>query len=60
MADEKDHQYDLNFFADKHGLSIQAAKIILTANGPSRIACDAAASTFLAAVALRKKQWQRD
>ncbi|MER9405325.1 hypothetical protein NKI36_14885 [Mesorhizobium caraganae] len=41
----------LQFFAQKHELSLRAAKIILYSNGPSRVACDGAALAFLEAVA---------
>ncbi|MES0108385.1 hypothetical protein [Mesorhizobium sp. M0013] len=47
------HPYLMGFFAEKHGLSLKAAEVILYSNGPSRIACDAAARAFLAALALR-------
>ncbi|ESZ14947.1 hypothetical protein X735_15230 [Mesorhizobium sp. L2C085B000] len=45
--------YAVAFFADKHGLSLKAAEIILVSNGPSHNACDAAARAFLAALDLR-------
>jgi hypothetical protein len=45
--------YLMEFFAEKYGLSLRAAKVILHSNGPSQIACDAAARAFLAALALR-------
>jgi hypothetical protein len=51
----EDPGYDAAFFADKHGLTLQAARVILAANGPSRIACDAAAKAFLIAIATRQK-----
>jgi len=47
--------YDLAFFAEKHGLTLRAAQVILTANGPYRRRCDLAAQVFLAAVAARKR-----
>lgn len=54
------YPYDTADFAEKHGLSIRAAEVILLANGPSQVACDASARAFKEAVALRPKQWQRD
>jgi hypothetical protein len=45
--------YPMGSFAEKHGLSLKAAAAILHSNGPSQIACDAAARAFLAALALR-------
>lgn len=51
----EDTGYDATFFADKHGLALQSARVILAANGPSRIACDAAAKAFLVAIATRQK-----
>jgi hypothetical protein len=47
--------YGLVAFAAEHGLSMRAAEIILYSNGPSRVACDAAAKAFLAAVRSRTK-----
>jgi hypothetical protein len=47
------HPYPMGIFAEKHGLSLKAAEVILYNNGPSQIACDAAARAFLAALALR-------
>ncbi|PAQ09810.1 hypothetical protein CIT26_11070 [Mesorhizobium temperatum] len=55
-----DHPYEAGVFAQKHGLTQKSAEVILFANGPSTIACDAAARAFQQAVALRNKQWQRD
>jgi hypothetical protein len=49
------HPYSAEFFAEKHGLTLKAAAVILNANGPSRAMCDAAARAFLAALAIRKK-----
>lgn len=48
-----DFPYDVAFFAEKHGLTLRAAKIILCSNGPSRTMCDAAARAFVAALAAR-------
>ncbi len=39
--------YDLEGFMAKHGLSREAAKVILHTNGPSRARCDYAAEAFL-------------
>ncbi|PZV39550.1 hypothetical protein [Mesorhizobium kowhaii] len=47
--------YDTAVFAKKHGMSQKAAEVLLFANGPSRTACDAAARSFLEAVARRSK-----
>ncbi|QND68887.1 hypothetical protein HB777_23840 [Mesorhizobium loti] len=46
-------KFDAAVFANKHGLALQAARVILAANGPSRIACDAAAKAFLVAGEMR-------
>lgn len=48
------YPYDTADFAEKHGLSLRAADVILSANGPSKVACDAAARAFADAVAARK------
>jgi hypothetical protein len=47
------HPYPVAFFAEKHGLSLKAAEVILFSNGPSHNACDAAARAFLGALELR-------
>jgi len=39
--------YDLAFFMERHGLSKDAAGVILHSNGPSRARCDYAAEAFL-------------
>ena len=39
--------YDLDVFMNKHGLSKDAAEVILHSNGPSRARCDYAAEAFL-------------
>lgn len=39
--------YELNFFAEKHGLSREMAEVILHSNGPSRARCDYAAAAYL-------------
>jgi hypothetical protein len=50
------HAYKAGEFAARHGLSLKAAEIILFSNGPSRVACDAAAKAFLAAIAIRSNR----
>ena len=55
-----DHPYSEELFADKHGLTLRQARVILYSNGPSRTMCDAAARAFLEAVAMRKRHWLRD
>jgi len=55
-----DPPYEATSFAVKHGLTLKAAEIVLSSNGPSRAACDAAARAFNEAVAMRNRQWQRD
>ena len=52
--------YEAAFFAEKHGLSLRAAKIVLYSNGPSRTMCDAAAKAFREALAARRngRDWQ--
>lgn len=47
-----DYPYDTADFAAKHGLSIRAAEVILQVNGPSQVACDAAARAFNEEIAL--------
>jgi hypothetical protein len=54
--DSENHSYEVEFFAEKHGLSLKAAKVILYSNGPSRVMCDAAAKAFVAAVAARGEE----
>lgn len=51
-----DGSYEIAYFAEKYGLSLKAAEIILTVNGPSKRMCDAAAVAFVAAVAARAKK----
>lgn len=55
-----DPPYDVESFAEKYGMTLKAAKVVLYANGPSRVACDAAARAFNEAVEMRNRQWQRD
>ena len=47
--------YAVPTFAKRHGLSEHAAKVVIAANGPSRVACDAAARAFVAALTERKR-----
>jgi hypothetical protein len=52
VRSEEDYQpYELTSFAARHGLSIPVADAVLFAKGPSRTACDDAATAFLCAVA---------
>ncbi|WP_246800621.1 hypothetical protein [Mesorhizobium amorphae] len=53
--ESQNEPYDPALFAEKHGLPLKSAEIIVDANGPSRRACDAAARAFLDAVATRNK-----
>ena len=55
-----DPPYEVESFAEKYGMTLKAAKVVLYVNGPSRVACDAAARAFSEAVEMRNKQWQRD
>ncbi|CAN7432298.1 hypothetical protein [Mesorhizobium sp. LjRoot246] len=48
--------YEIAVFARKYGMSEKAAEVVLSANGPSRTACDAAARSFMEAVARRSKK----
>ncbi|RWC54586.1 MAG: hypothetical protein EOS56_28305 [Mesorhizobium sp.] len=48
--------YDIAAFARKYGMSEKSAEVVLSANGPSRTACDAAARSFMEAVARRSKK----
>jgi hypothetical protein len=41
--------YGLEEFAEKYGLSLRTAEVVLMANGPSRHRSDAGAAAFLAA-----------
>lgn len=57
LADDlEDQPYETASFASKYGLSDKLAKAMLIANGPSRRPCDAAASTYLRYVALRRER----
>ena len=46
--------------AEKHGLTVRAAEIVLISNGPSKVACDAAARAFKEAVSMLSRSLQRD
>lgn len=46
--------YDPVEFAEKHGLTLGQAKIILNSNGPSRHTCDMAAVAFRRALELKR------
>jgi hypothetical protein len=48
------YPYELEFFMEKHGLSKDAAEVILHTNGPSRHRCDYAAEAFLQSRRLRE------
>ncbi|MDG4882985.1 hypothetical protein [Mesorhizobium sp. WSM4884] len=37
-------------FAQKHGMTLKQAEIVIRTNGPSRYKCDLAASIFLRAI----------
>ncbi len=54
-TDTDNRPYEIGAFAERHGLTLKAAEVILLANGPSRVACDAAAKAFLAALAGRPR-----
>jgi hypothetical protein len=51
-----DKPYEITSFAEKHGLNIRTAELLLQANGLSRAKCDAAAMAFLSAVAVYAKR----
>lgn len=55
-----DYPYNAADLAEKYDLTLKSAAVILASNGPSRRACDAAASAFVAAVSARMKQWTRE
>ncbi len=56
LDDHDEEPYDTAFFAKKYGLSQRLAKTMIEANGQGRRACDAAATTYLQYVALRRRQ----
>lgn len=41
--------YDPAEFARKHGITRRQAKIVIRANGPSKVKCDLAARAFISA-----------
>ncbi|RWA67504.1 hypothetical protein [Mesorhizobium sp.] len=45
-----EHAYDPVEFAQKHGLTLRQAEIVIHANGPSKHKCDLAAPIFLQAM----------
>lgn len=55
-----DMPYDTEGFAEKHGITRRAAEIVLISNGPSKVACDAAARAFKEAVSMLSRSLQRD
>ncbi|MGX5843568.1 hypothetical protein ACWGTI_22875 [Mesorhizobium sp. ArgA1] len=52
--------YEVAAFAEKYGLTERAAEVLLFVNGPSRVACDAAANAFLQALEMRNRHWRLD
>ena len=56
VDDQDEKPYDTAFFARKYGLSQRLAKTMIEANGQGRRACDAAATTYLRYVALRRQR----
>jgi len=48
------YPYEIEFLAEKYGLSSRAAEIIVNSNGPSRDKCDHAATAFVQAMNLRQ------
>ncbi|MGX8008300.1 hypothetical protein ACVDG8_004420 [Mesorhizobium sp. ORM8.1] len=59
LDDQDEEPYDTAFFAKKYGLSQRLAKTMIEANGHARRACDAAATTYLEYVALRRQRGSR-
>ncbi|ESX62770.1 hypothetical protein X759_34255 [Mesorhizobium sp. LSHC420B00] len=55
-----DDPYSAAEFAERHGLTVRTAEIILKCNGPSKAACDGAARAFKEALAMRKRHWFGD
>lgn len=47
--------YSPQSFAEKHGLTIEQAKVVISSNGPSRHGCDVGAIAFKYALDMRKK-----
>jgi hypothetical protein len=50
------HSYDPATFAEKYGLTLNQAKIIIGANGPSKHGCDVGAMAFLQALKMRDRR----
>ncbi|AZO09442.1 MULTISPECIES: hypothetical protein [unclassified Mesorhizobium] len=48
--------YDPQAFAERHGLTLDQARIIISSNGPSRHACDVGALAFLRALEIKKRR----
>lgn len=46
--------YTPQAFAEKHGMTVQQARIVISSNGPSRHSCDVGALAFLNALTMRK------
>ncbi|RWN01008.1 MAG: hypothetical protein EOR86_03900 [Mesorhizobium sp.] len=42
--------YDVDEFAERHGLTIRQAEIVIQSNGPSKHKCDLAAAAFKVAL----------
>ncbi|RTM00566.1 MAG: hypothetical protein EKK31_22740 [Hyphomicrobiales bacterium] len=55
VDDPEDQPYDTAYFASKYGLPQRLAETMIQANGPGRRACDAAATTYLRYMALRRR-----
>ena len=51
-----DDAYDPAEFAEKHGLTLGQAKIVLNSNGPSRHKCDMAAVVFRRVLDLKRQR----
>ncbi|RWB91151.1 MAG: hypothetical protein EOQ52_06910 [Mesorhizobium sp.] len=56
MGHQWDHAYDPIEFANRHGLTLRQAIVVIESNGPSREKCDQAGRAFAAAL----KQFGRD
>ena len=48
--------YDPGELAEKHGLSLEQAKIVISSNGPSKHKCDVGAAAFRRALELRRNR----
>ena len=49
--DEWIDTYDPQFLAEKYGLTVQQAKVVISSNGPSKHGCDVGAIAFVRALA---------